>query len=451
MKKMFKYMKNFFRNLAKIIDRKIITPITKLIVRLKDKLGLSGYKFESWLSKADTLLFISLIISIIVFIAVDQKILVLSQNSAEVLKDLTVSAVYNEESYVIEGLPETVDVTLIGSQSDLYFAKQSPASSISVDLSDLKPGTHKITLKYDQVLSSIDAKVNPSTATIIIYPKVSETRSITYDLMNENKLDSKISVSNVTLSSNEVIIKGAEHTLSKVASIKALINLDNLNTNDLGVKTLDNIPLVAYDENGNIVDVEMLPSTISADINITSPSKEVPIRIIPTGDLAFGYAISSIETNEEKVLVYASEDVLNNLSYIPVYVDVSGLTSSKQFKLAIEKPSGVTALSTNNITVNVNLSTEATRELTDVAIDFKNIKDGYMAQAATADDRKITVILKGDSDVINSISADDITAYVDLSNYEEGTYEVDVTVEGTDVTVSYTAKTKKVNINIIKK
>ena len=44
------------------------------------------------------------------------------ESSAEVLKDVPVIAEYNQESYVIEGLPDKVDVTLIGGKSDLYFA-----------------------------------------------------------------------------------------------------------------------------------------------------------------------------------------------------------------------------------------------------------------------------------------------------------------------------------------
>ena len=48
------------------------------------------------------------------------------------------TAEYNEEAYVIEGLPETVDITLIGRSSDIYLAKQYPTNEVSVDLRDFK-------------------------------------------------------------------------------------------------------------------------------------------------------------------------------------------------------------------------------------------------------------------------------------------------------------------------
>lgn len=107
-----------------------------------ERFGEYSNRFEKWLTKANTLLFLSLFIAIIVFIIVDQKVLLFSENSAEILKSQPVNVVYNEEAYVVEGLPKTVDITLIGRKADLYFAKQSPSHDINVDLTGLKPGTH---------------------------------------------------------------------------------------------------------------------------------------------------------------------------------------------------------------------------------------------------------------------------------------------------------------------
>ena len=79
---------------------------------------------------------------------VDQNSNAILYQSAEVLYNQPVTAEYNEEAYVIEGLPETVDITLIGRSSDIYLAKQYPTHEVSVDLRELKPGSHKVTLKY---------------------------------------------------------------------------------------------------------------------------------------------------------------------------------------------------------------------------------------------------------------------------------------------------------------
>ena len=169
--------------------------------------------------------------------------MVFSESSAEILKSQPVNVIYNEDAFVIEGLPETVDVTLIGSKTDLYIAKQSPSYDITVDLTGLKPGTHKVNIKYNQASGSIDYKVNPSVATVIIYPKVSATKTLSYDLLNEDEIDSKLVVKDVNIEKDKVVVKGAEHKISEVATVKALIDLKNIVKQEVGVNTLKDVPL----------------------------------------------------------------------------------------------------------------------------------------------------------------------------------------------------------------
>ncbi len=449
--KIFKTFRIFFRNIWKIIDRRIVVPITKLVLLISDSFKSSSKKIERWLSKTNTLLFLSLFMAIIVFVIIDQKILLFSENSAEVLKEQPVRATYNEEAYVVEGLPKKVDVTLIGRKADLYFAKQSPSQDITVDLSDLKPGMHKVNIKYNQILPSIEYKVNPSVATVMIYPKVSETRTLDTDILNQDSLDSKLVLKSVNLDTDKVVIKGAEHRLKEVSTVKALVDIENLVSQEKGTVELNDIPLKAYDKNGDSVNVEIVPNKVSADITIDSPSKELPIRVIPNGEISFGYAISEITTNESRITVYGSESALDKLRYVPVYIDVKDLNTDRQYKQEIKRPVGVRSMSVNNITINVKLGKSVDKEVNDVSIEYRNLSDEYTVQGLSAADTKVSVVLKGVNTVLDSIKTEDITAYLDLDGYTEGEHEVPVEVEGEDVRIQYIPKTKKVKIKIVKK
>ena len=66
------------------------------------------------------------------------------------------------------------------------------------------------------------------------------------------------------------------------------------------------------------------------------------------------------------------------------------------------------------------------------------------------DKTRVTVALKGVSTVIDNVSADDVTAFIDLDGLTEGEYEVDVNVEGTDNKVQYVSMTKKIKIKVYK-
>ena len=145
-------MKKIISSILNFFDKILVVPMTKLVYRLRNLFSSSNWRFEAWLSKSNTLLYISLVVAIILSVAVNQKLLVYSENNAIVLHDQPVEVKYNEEAYVVEGLPETVDITLIGSKTDLYIAKQSSSQKVTVDLSGLKPGTHKVNITYSQKL-----------------------------------------------------------------------------------------------------------------------------------------------------------------------------------------------------------------------------------------------------------------------------------------------------------
>lgn len=444
-----KALKNFFKNIIRIIDKKIVVPITKLVLTITSKFDSSGKKLENWLTKTNTLLFISLFLSIIIFVMIDQKILVFNDNNAEVLKSQPVNVIYNQEAYVVEGLPETVDLTLIGSKTDLYIAKQSSSHDVTVDLSGLKPGTHKVNIKYTQNTGSIEYMVNPSVSTVIIYQKVSETRTLSVDLLNQDSLDSKLVINNINYDTDKIVIKGAEHQLEEVAEVKALVDIKNIVDQKIGTTTLKNIPLKAYDKNGDVVDVEIVPGTIDVEVEITSPSKEIPLKVIPTGEVTFGKAISAMSLSETKVTVYGDSEALSDLKYIPVEIDVTGLKENKEYKVDLAKPVGVKSLSVNNVTVNVSLDEITSRDLENVSITPTNLSEGYSVQGTSKDSIQVTVNLKGVEEVIKSITSDDVTAYIDLTGLGEGEHEIDVKVEGNDSRVTYTSKTKKVKIKIV--
>ncbi len=451
MKKIIKGIGKFFHHIGSFFDKWLISPITKFILRITDLFKDNNKGIDRFLSKKSTLIVISLILAFGVFILIDQESSVMADQYAEILYNQPVSAVYNEELYVVEGLPKTVDITLVGEKRHIFLAKQSPSKGVSVDLTGLSEGNHKVTLKYSQKLKSLDYKLDPSVVTVTLYPKVSETRSLTYDILHPDDLDSKLSIENVELDRDDVIIKGAQYKLDKVATVKALVDVDDIANPKAGEIELKKVDLVAYDTKGKVVDVEIVPTSVTAKVKITSPSKEVPVRVVPKGNLATGKSIKSASTSISKVTVYGSEEAINNIEYLPVEIDVTGLSENKEYKVTLKKPIGITDISTKTLTVNVSVDNSITKEFSDISIATENLDSKYKVQALSEADSKVTVVVKGSESVINSLDATGITAYIDLDGYGVGEHEVKVKVKGNDLLVKYSSKTKKVKIRISEK
>ena len=455
LKKIIRAIKKIFRGIGNFIDTFIVIPITKFGLFIGEKTDKQAGKFEKWLNKKNTLVFISLLVALLLFFYVDSQASTVIDSAAEVLQNQKVEATYNKEAYVVEGLPETADVTLIGRTVDLYLAKQLSTGKVTVDLSDLKEGTHKVDLNYDSPINSVTYKLDPSSITVNVYPKVSATKTITVDVINKDKLNSKLSVQSVTIDKEEVIIKGTDddksvHNINKVATVKALVDVGAIVDPKAGVNTLKDVKLVAYDKYGNVVDVEIVPEKVTATVNIESYSGEAKIKIIPTGTVAFGKAISSISTSVNTIKIYGEEEVVSRYgdSYIPIEVDVTGLSDSKTYTVVVPKPEGIREVSEKTITVKISVGNEESIEVNDIKIDAINLGPNLKAAAIGENSSKTTVIVKGTREVLDAIDPTTIRATVDLAGLDEGERNVKVNVTGDEVKASYVAKTTMIKVKI---
>lgn len=445
-------LKRFLGVIYKCIDKIIVTPLSRIVYRGNKLLKQNTGRIDKLLNKKHSLIVFSLVIAALIFIVIDSKAVSLVETESEILADQPVTVVYNEEKYVVEGVPEKVDIILMGRKSDLYLAKQLGEHEVVLDLSDYKTGEYTVKLKYNHSVESVTYKLDPSTVTVKISEKVSSVKTLSYDLLNQDKLDSKLNVSEVTLGENEVYIKGSSETLAKVATVKALIDVSTLEITESGTFDVDKLPMVAYDENGAVVDnVEIVPSTATATLKVDSYYVDLPVKVVPTGTFATGYAINTASSSVTQVRVYGDQSAISSLSYIAAEIDVDGLSADKTFNVTLTKPSGVRYMSETTASVNVTVASESTVELQVTSIDSRNLGSAYVAQIVNLEDATCTVIVKGVSSVIDKIDASSIKAYIDLSGYSAGTYDVPVKVEGSDLTATYTAKVKTIQIKISNK
>ena len=450
--KFLRFFAGIFKFLYKILDTILITPISKLLYFITDKATGKG-RLDKFLSNSNTLIYLSLLLAFILFYTIDRKVIDLSDQGALVLTNQTIKAEYNEEAYVVDGIPNSADIVLIGRKSDLYLAEQLGDHQLSLDLTDLSEGTHKVNIKYNNPINSLDYKVDPSRVTIVIYPKVSESKTLTTDILNTDKLGSTLVISNVELDRDEVIIKSSKQKLETVASVKALVDVNALNATQAGTYTLENVKLIAYDEKGTeISDIEIVPETVTVTVTVTSPSKVVPIKIVPVGEVASGSAINTITSNVTTITLYGEDSVLDAIDDIKVEINVNGLNEDKTYQETIIKPTGIRSMSNTNVTIKVTMEKETSREFTGIPIQFENLDSTkYRALAKSAEETKVDVIVKGVKSILNKLNANDIKAYVDLSDLTEGTIRVPVQVTGSDVRLSYTSRTTSIEVVISKK
>lgn len=442
-------MNKFLKKLYRLFDELIIVPISRLIFNIQKKNKKGSGTIDKLLNQKTFLICLSLVLAVVLFLLIDTKTISIVDNNAEVIQNVPVNIEYNSEAYVVEGVPETVNILLTGKKSAIYLAKQLGDFSVSLDLTDYEASdtAYKVAFKYTKSsVNDLTYKVDPSYISVNIKNKISKVTGVTYEIINHDKLDEKLSVKSVSLSKSEVVIKGSEATLNKVAWIKALVDLNNPDLTEAGTYDLDKVLLVAYDNKGKIVDnVEIVPETLNATIVLESYKMSIPVVVKTTGKLIDGKSIASISINgakEYSLTAYGNEEDLSKITSIPVNINIGGYgkDNAQTFNVTLSKPSGVRSMNTTNVKVALTFGNSEQKEIEVNNISKKGLSDNLSANVISSS--KVTVLCTGVNSVLETVKATDISPYVDLSGLGVGDHEVDVKIDNDNPLVTYQVSSK---------
>ena len=127
-------------------------------------------------------------------------------------------------------------------------------------MTDLTEGMHEVKLTTEGAPSGVDVVLEPSNAVVTIKKKSIRSFTLGFDYVNRFKMDSIYDLSEPELEQGEVYVRASNETLDKISYVKALISVKEDYTKDF--ETMATI--AAYDENGDKMDVDIIPSKMKA-------------------------------------------------------------------------------------------------------------------------------------------------------------------------------------------
>ena len=338
------------------------------------------------------------------------------------LNDVSVTAKYNSDTFELSGLPSTANITISGDASSVTSAVNSKGSVVA-NLEGLTEGTHAVKLTTEGYGDGINTKIDPSLVYITLKKKTTQQFDISYDFINQDKMESIYSVGTPEFEYQKVNVRASKDTLDSIAFVKTLIDLKG-QTADFTQEA----KLIAYDVNGQPVNTDIVPDTIKVSVPVTSPNKVVPIDVEVTGEVPDGQAISNIEMDQQTVTIYGSENVLSQVDKVVVTLNASTITKDSTLLRPLALPTGVNSSSINQITINVTLGEGVTKTISDVKISYINNVNNYKASQVN-NKTTVNVTVFGTEENIANITADDINVYIDMTNAKPGLVEFPLYVE----------------------
>ena len=337
-----------------------------------------------------------------------------------------------ERGYVVvndEELSSTrVTVRLRGQRLALDALSQSSTRvQAVVDLSDViysysgEPVSVPVDIVIPSVVNSSFEILSKSvqTVSVDIQPYVNKDFDVKAVVNTTDETAKELA--NAVASPGSVTVYGARSIVESVAEVRAYVSPETVE--DGMVMTA--VP-VAYNADGVVVgDVTFGTEELSVMITLDEV-KSVRVNLSLTGEVADGYEITDYYTTPETMEVAGDAAALSRLNSINLPdIDVTGLeaNSGYEFSAGDYLPDGLRALDGGRITATVIVEEEETKELI-IPVDSvtwgDTLAEGYMAGISGED---ISISVKGVASVIDTLTAADVEAHIDLDGLEEGEHD----------------------------
>ena len=174
--------------------------------------------------------------------------------------------------------------------------------------------------------------------------------------------------------------------------------------------------------------VQVTPGTIPLTFERTA-TKRVPIDPAIEGTPASGYAIGDVKTEPAVVEVEGPVSLLEKLTGAitePVTVTDAERPVTETVAVGIQDP-GLRLTFPVNARVRVAIvPVPIERTVSDVPVDIRNIGGGLTAGAAPP---AVTIVIRGSKDMLDSLRADTVGAFVDAASLKPGRHSLRVRVE----------------------
>ncbi|WP_188456744.1 CdaR family protein [Virgibacillus oceani] len=406
---------------------------------------------DNWFKSKWFVRAVSLAFAIVLFIFVngtinnegDDKRFELPGTSSDLqtVKDVPVD-IRIDKNFVVSGVPEFVDVTFEGSESDLATTVKQKSFDIYVDLQGLGEGEHSVEIQYEDVPDDLQVYIEPKTIDVVIEERASKEFTVNVDYINMDQLPEGYEIGEAEVNPSTVTITSSKSVVEQIAIVKVFVDVKDL------TEPINNreVPVNVYDSQGNELNVNVEPQNVEVSADVDNPSKTVPVSVATKGKLPEGYSLTTISTDTEEVEVFATNEVLADIKEISTKdINLSEITESGTMDVGLELPDGATIPDKETIEVTVEL--EQTKTIEDIPVEVQNTNDGQEVSFVEPESPSMNITAIGDQKDVSKLSAEDVTLTVDVEGLKSGEHTIPITIKGPE-NITYESEFGEITVRI---
>lgn len=390
---------------------------------------------DKWLKSPWTLRVVSLVFAVLLYAYVSAEtdvdnrageVPITSSDETNTV-DAPVGIRIDDSKYVVSGVPEYVSMQLVGPASDVTAAIQQKNYEAYVDLRDLDTGTHTVKLHYENVSDNLQVYMQPASIEVTIQEKASQQFNVNVGYTNEDQMAAGFQVDSSTVEPQTVSIVSTQEVIDQIASVRAYVDLTDI---DADINSRE-APVKVYDAQGNELSVNVQPETVEVSVQVSNPSKTVPVEVKTKGKAPEDVSVASLTPEKQEVTIYAPQDTLDGIDSISTEeIDLSKVTENQTIDADLQLPDNVRSASDEQVSVDIELEETSETTIENVPVTIEDLPDDLEATLTDPQNEQIDVTVSGAQSEIEGLSADDITATIDGSGLDEGEQTVQIDVSG---------------------
>lgn len=256
-----------------------------------------------------------------------------------VAEDVPIQLNFDDKKYYISGFAPTTTVDLQSNNKVLLDGEANELTrsfSVEADLTKLGIGKHEVPLKIRNLNNLVSATLKDTTISVTIEKRETRQFKVVPEI-NDNLLKQGYTLGSITTEPSEVSITAGDKTLDNIDKVSAVLG-DVRNLTEDMTKQVD---LVALDKEGNTLGVIIDPTTVQVLVNVTAPSKSVPLNVKQAGSIASGIKEFTFKPEMDNIVIYGPRETIDNVDELELLIDTTGITKKEVESYAITVPEGV--------------------------------------------------------------------------------------------------------------
>ncbi len=247
-------------------------------------------------------------------------------------------------------------------------------------------------------------------------------------------------VTDMAAKTNLIQISGSKKQVERIEKVVVEVSTANMRQS---YETLA-IPK-AYDINGYLIDEATLEfETTQIEVEVTVlPVKTILLLVTAEGEPSYGYECTGIQYVPDEITIAGTAEDLKSIYSLTIPFDISMQSDEVEAKLNLEtyltdayESKYVLVDEEKYVTVKATIEKLPARDIkvSSDNIEVRNLQDGYHLIFTTKSDINIKVL--GNEEILPTLTPETLRLYIDLADYEPGSYYVSVYSETEeDVTV----------------